>query len=342
MTARATERRVAAKSFTFTLRTTNRTTFGITVSHTGDVVVRGPHGATDEQAIDLVHRRREWIYRQLKHFKETAPDSHVKELIGGTGFTVLGHGHRLRIVADTDQDQPLVHHRWSERGPWLHMRSTTARNAEAAREELVTFYARTGQEWLDAHAPSITRQTTSPDLPVKMSTRMRTNWVYLHPTRGLTLHWATAQLSTVYIRELIHRTLGLPSVTHNHSYERALRTLWIGDLKLHRALAPTAQPCRACSAAINTLHAENCSSALCARTGRQRSDCGHPDATCNTVWSGQHPHLAACIEYGFFCRATSDGYEPCDAHDPRALPDYNRVYRECRWSAAEQRMVLDA
>ncbi|WP_116211678.1 YgjP-like metallopeptidase domain-containing protein [Streptomyces olivoreticuli] len=268
MTAPATERRIAANSFTFTLRTTNRATFGITISHTGEVVVRGPHGTSDAQAIGLVHRRREWIYRQLKHFKETAPDSHVKELIGGTGFTVLGHGHRLRIVADAEQDRAVVQHRWSGRGPWLHMRSTTARSVEAAREELVAFYARTGQEWLDAHTPSITRQTAAPDLPVKMSTRMRTKWAYLHPDRGLALHWASAQLSTVYIRELIHRTLSLHSVTHNHLYERALRTLWLGDLQPHRALTPTTQPCRACGATANTFHAENCSPARGACTGR--------------------------------------------------------------------------
>lgn len=335
---------MTTKGFSFALHTTGRKTLGITVNATGEVIVRGPHGTTDEQAIALVRRRRAWIYGQLRHLEQNAPENPVRELVNGSGFVVLGRGHRLRIVPDDAQDQPVVQHLHTGSGSWLRMRRTTAGDADAARQALIGFYARTGQGWIEQHVPSILNRNGTPEMPVRISTRMRTTWAYRHPDRGLTLHWATAQLSSNFLHELVHRALGLPSVAHKQLYEQAFRTLWLGDLTAQPPIAPSANACPACSAPLHNFHAPNCSSAVCAHTGRQRSDCGHEGPArfaCNTIWTGQPPQLAACVEYGFYRRSSAEGsYEPCAADDPKAAPDYNRVYRECVWDAAEQRMVL--
>ncbi|MHA7956379.1 YgjP-like metallopeptidase domain-containing protein [Streptomyces sp. L500] len=221
---------MTTKGFSFTLRTTDRKTLDITVKATREVIVRGPHDTTDEQAIALVRRRRAWIYGQLRHLEQNAPENPVKELVNGSGFVVLGRGHRLRIVPDDAQDQPVVQHLHTGSGSWLHMRRTTADNASTARRALVDFYARAGQGWVERNAPSILTRTATPEMAVRMSTRMRTTWAYRHPTRGLTLHWATAQLSSNFLHELVHRALGLPSVAHKQLYEQAFRSLWLGDL----------------------------------------------------------------------------------------------------------------
>ncbi|WP_369387289.1 hypothetical protein AB5J72_06430 [Streptomyces sp. CG1] len=100
-------------------------------------------------------------------------------------------------------------------------------------------------------------------------------------------------------------------------------------------------PCPDCSTTAGTLHADGCDIACCAFTGRQRSNC-HPTSQCNTVWTGRLPGEEECIEYGFYARSGPNGYEPCNADDPGALPDYNRLYRDCHWDIATQRMILQA
>ncbi|WP_449475347.1 YgjP-like metallopeptidase domain-containing protein [Streptomyces abikoensis] len=315
---------------------------GITVTASGEIIVRGPHDTTHQQAVDLVQRRREWIYRQLELHLRTAPDDPEKQLITGETFNVFGRPHPLRIVPDSAQEQPaLLRHRTAA-GPEIHIRYTTAANPAKGTQELMDLYVSTGQRWLDKHGPAITAHTTAPTMPLRFSTRMRTGRAYIHPACGLSLHWATAQLSSRCLRELIHRTLGLHSIANKKTFDHELRTLWLGRLATAEDTVP-ADACPACSALRNTFHAGYCTSALCARTGRQRRDCGHDGPACNTLWTGERPGLAECTEYGFFCRLTpGQGYEPCNADDPDAEPDFNRLYRECIWDIPTQRMVLPA
>lgn len=339
----ATDRTIRVGALDITLRTSNRTTLGITVTQDGGIIVRGPHGTTETEAARLVERRRSWIYRQLTRITETAPDNPIKELIRGAGFNVLGLHHRLHIVPDSDQNEPLVQLRNTPTGGWLHLRRSTAHNPDKARRILINFYADTGREWLKNDHAHIPAHATNRDLTITFSTRMRTTWAHHHPTRGLTLHWATAQLPPHLLRELIHRTLNLHTIASTHDLNRALRALWLGQLTAPTPsirLHPThANHCPSCDVPPSTFHDGRCDVARCAHTGLQRANC-HPGNTCNTVWTGQFPGEPECIEYGFYCRPAPGGYEPCNAHDPGAMPDFNRLYRECRWDPATQRMTL--
>ncbi|MEU3742938.1 YgjP-like metallopeptidase domain-containing protein [Streptomyces sp. NPDC032198] len=122
------DRTIRVGNTDITVRTSNRTTLTVTVTRGGNIIVRGPDTTTDTDAATLVERRRSWIYRQLSHLAETAPDNPQRELIRGAGFDVLGRPHRLRIVLDDDQDEPLVQHRNTPTGGWLHMRRSTTLN----------------------------------------------------------------------------------------------------------------------------------------------------------------------------------------------------------------------
>ncbi|MFE4869592.1 YgjP-like metallopeptidase domain-containing protein [Streptomyces sp. NPDC056682] len=340
------DRTIRVGTIGITVRTSNRTTLTVTVTRGGNIIVRGPQTTTDADATALVERRRSWIYRQLSHLAETAPDNPQRELIRGAGFDVLGRPHRLRIVPDDNQGEPLIQHRSTPTGGWLHMRRSATLKLGEARRIIINFYAETGHEWLKLNRPSIARYTPNSAVPVTFSTRMRTTWTHNHPTRGLALHWATAQLPPTLLRELIHRTLGLHTIAPSRDLNRALRTLWLGQLitpttpdhRIH--LNPTAAGlCPDCSAPPGALHADRCDIARCAITGFQRAHC-HPGNTCNTVWTGHFPGEPECTEYGFYCRPTPDGYEPCNADDPGAMHDFNRLYRECRWDPSTQCMTL--
>ncbi|MFH9425199.1 YgjP-like metallopeptidase domain-containing protein [Streptomyces sp. NPDC017529] len=327
-----------------TVRTSNRTTLGLDVTKAGGIVVRGPHHTTDAEATALVERRRRWIYRQLNHLAETSPHAPVRHLADGEQFTLLGRRHRFRIVPDDALTTPATRQEDTESGATVLMRRTTSINLDKARRELINLHVKTTQEWLKIYGPHITRYANTPDMTLSASSRLRTTWARHHPDRGLTLHWATAQLPTPLLRELLHRTLNLHTVADTHQLDRELRNLWLGDLTHRPLLLPQSAPnaaCPVCSTPPGALHADHCDIARCALTGRQRDTC-HPANVCNTTWTGQYPGIAECTEYGFYYRHGPNGYEPCNADDPDAHHDLNRLYAECRWDIATQRMVLPA
>ncbi|MEU9120002.1 YgjP-like metallopeptidase domain-containing protein [Streptomyces sp. NPDC048506] len=334
-----TERTITIGDITISVRTSDRTTLNLDVSATGEVIVRGPRYTTDAQAIDLAQRRRRWIYRQLARIAATTPKNPIKFLDTGEVFTVLGRPHRLRIVPDAEQTEPITHHLHPETGDWLHIRHTTATKLHIARRTLINFYAKTAKDWLKITSQQIATFAPKPDIPLVVSTHLRTTRAHYHPTRGITLHWATIQLAEPSLHELIHRTLNLHTIADTHQLDHDLQNLWLGRLS-HRTAQPAPNDnCPDCSAPPGTLHADRCDIARCAFTGRQRAHC-HPGNTCNTVWTGQIPGQAECTEYGFYCRPGPGGYEPCNADDPDAMQDFNRLYRECRWDPAAQRMIL--
>lgn len=99
-------------------------------------------------------------------------------------------------------------------------------------------------------------------------------------------------------------------------------------------------PCPSCYVPVGSLHTDYCSLARCAFTGLQRSGCDHRTDRCRTRWSGRLPGEAECHEYGFYARLGPNGWESCPADHPDAMPDFNRLYAECRWDMRAQRMRL--
>lgn len=225
-----TERAITVGDITISVRTSDCTTLDLDVSTTGQVIVRGPRHTTEAQATGLVQRRRRWIYQQLARIAATTPNNPIKFLDTGEVFAVLGRPHRLRIVPDAEQTEPITRHQHPEMGDWLHMRHATVTNLHIARRTLINFYAKTAEDWLKIIRPRIAAFTSKTEIPLTSSTRLRTTRAHYHPTRGLTLHWATAQLDEPTLHELIHRALKLHTVTDTRQLDHALRNLWLGNL----------------------------------------------------------------------------------------------------------------
>ncbi|MFD3667229.1 YgjP-like metallopeptidase domain-containing protein [Streptomyces sp. NPDC058672] len=224
-----TERTITVCDITIHVRTSDRTTLDLAVTAAGRVVIRGPHHTTDTQAADLALRRR-WIYRQLTHLSETTPTNPVKTLGAGEEFTILGRLHRLQIVPDTEQAEPLHLRQGPGTGYELSMRHGTAENLQKARQKLINFHAKTGQGWLKNIGPQIAAHLTKMGISASFSTRLRTSRAHHHPTHRLTLHWTAIQLDEPLLHELIHRTLHLHTIADTHQLDHALRNLWLGNL----------------------------------------------------------------------------------------------------------------
>lgn len=99
--------------------------------------------------------------------------------------------------------------------------------------------------------------------------------------------------------------------------------------------------CPDCGCGIGDHHSGRCDVARCGTCGHQRLSCGCPPSE-PTRWSGKWPGVAECEEFGWYARLVpGKGWVPCAPEDDGAAHDLNRLYREGRWDATQQRFVRD-
>ena len=109
-----------------------------------------------------------------------------------------------------------------------------------------------------------------------------------------------------------------------------------------------APPCPSCSVAAGQLHDERCDIGWCAAVGRQRdARCSivngcrtnrHLD--CRTAWTGLHPGVAECREFGWFAVLSPNGWTAAAPGTPGAIEDLNRLISEAVWNPAALRYEL--
>lgn len=94
-------------------------------------------------------------------------------------------------------------------------------------------------------------------------------------------------------------------------------------------------------------HDDGCDVARCLVTGRQRISCNvgtvvfgwpekYPHDDCGSeAWSGEWPGHAECAEFGWhsFFEPGGRGWVRCEAADPRAGTDLNRLVVEASWDS---------
>lgn len=136
---------------------------------------------------------------------------------------------------------------------------------------------------------------------------------------------------------------------------------------------PEYRLCDDCGVAPGEFHKPGCDVERCSRCGGQAISCGciyevngidqdtmeedHPDIYCNgptpemyarwqaewghkdLPWTGDWPGAAECREFGFWCKWTDRGWERCDASDPEARENLNRLHTEATWDAEAGRWV---
>lgn len=268
----------------------------------------------------------------------------MKAIEDGEQFPLFGRPH-TRITRRDPDASPANAYTHPDLGPILDLHQHTATNLDDARRTLITFYTNALQTWLKDHGHRITQLTTNPNTPLTASWRARTRWITRHKNGALTLHWALAQLPTLHLRELLHRTLDLHSIADSKELDHHLQNLWLGRLQLTPDPEPPTDPknsdtCPKCHARPGNLHTNWCGLAVCAFTGLQRSGCQHPSTICLTTWSGRWPGMEECEEYGFYYRPVDGRSEPCNADDEDTEHDLNRLYAECVWDPAQPRMIL--
>lgn len=81
-----------------TLHRSERKTLSITVYPGGQVEVRAPLAASDEEVAARVRRRRRWIRKQKDFFEQFKPRTPERQYVSGETHLYLGRQYRLKVI----------------------------------------------------------------------------------------------------------------------------------------------------------------------------------------------------------------------------------------------------
>jgi hypothetical protein len=108
-------------------------------------------------------------------------------------------------------------------------------------------------------------------------------------------------------------------------------------------MTTTSDNCPDCGVGPGEFHSTDCDVQQCPYCGRQLISCPcrrKPPLVDRMPWSGLWPGVAECQEFGWFSRLTpGKGWMPCEADEPGAVEDLNRLHTEARWDREEKRFV---
>lgn len=83
-----------------------RKTIGLEITPSAELIVRAPLKVSFEELIKVVLKKRSWILRNQRFFKENCSRINPKDFIDGEQFLYLGNVFKLRIT--DERDVPLI------------------------------------------------------------------------------------------------------------------------------------------------------------------------------------------------------------------------------------------
>ena len=90
--------RWGGRALAFKLHRDQRRRLRIVVQPDGGIEVFAPDQASDDEVVQRVQRRGDWIVRQLDRFAQWHPRTPVRQYVSGETHLFLGRQLRLRIV----------------------------------------------------------------------------------------------------------------------------------------------------------------------------------------------------------------------------------------------------
>jgi hypothetical protein len=102
--------------------------------------------------------------------------------------------------------------------------------------------------------------------------------------------------------------------------------------------------CPECGVDAGRVHRSGCDIEQCPYCGGQLISClcrRKPPLDDRMPWSGLWPGVLECREFGWYARLVpGSGWVSCDAAEPGATEDLNRLHVEATWDRWQKRFVI--
>jgi predicted metal-dependent hydrolase len=180
-----------------------RSTADIIIERDGQVLVRAPEWADDEQIAGIVVAKHYWIYQALAEWRDLNATRVLREYKNGEGFLYLGRAYRLLLVAYQNEPLRLMGGRFTLRRDLVEQGEMAA-----ARAAFRDFYIARGLERLrqrvDYYAPKVGVSPSAVDVRV-----LGNRWASCAPSGALAFHWKCMMapltiIDYIVVHELCH------------------------------------------------------------------------------------------------------------------------------------------
>ena len=100
--------------------------------------------------------------------------------------------------------------------------------------------------------------------------------------------------------------------------------------------------CPDCGTEVGQPHKGGCDVERCPECGMQRLTCGCITDLPDLLWTGEWPGKAEAAEFGFWCKwgGMPAGWVTCESTDSEAVPNLNRLLKECKWNKETRKWEL--
>ena len=187
----------------YTLQYRDRKTLGIKVYPDGLVEVLAPSVLDENEIVEKIRQKAQWIKKQIDHFNSYKPTTPIRRFVSGETHLYLGRQYRLKIVPDS------VHIVKAYRGQlWMHAIET---NRDALKEQLDLWYKQKAalvfNELLEEILPKFSRyKIHKPNLKIRV---MSMRWGSCTPSGNIILNTSLIKASKgsilyVIVHELSH------------------------------------------------------------------------------------------------------------------------------------------
>lgn len=190
-------------SVSYAVVRSRRSTADIIIERDGNVLVRAPQWADDEQVDNIVASKHYWIFQGLAEWRDLNATRVLREYKNGEGFLYLGRAYRLLLVGGQDEPLQLRNGRFSLRRDLVEQGEMAA-----AKEAFRDFYIARGLERIrqrvDYYAPKI--GVTAKAIGVR---ELGNRWASCSPTGALAFHWKCMMppqtiIDYIVVHELSH------------------------------------------------------------------------------------------------------------------------------------------